>query len=403
MKFFSTLFCTIVLLSLANAQDKFVKGYYVTNNGDTVHGMLEYRGVYRKDVNFSASPKGTVQKLTPKEVAAFGFDSGSTYVRYNHPTKENLDEDSIFVKPILRGEIDVYSYDNKLVIGSDEKGRFPLSKKTSNAPETVKNLQGNARAFNVVFQDCAAVRAEAQNVLMTKENILKLVRSYHDCVGLSYTEAKAVKEKRMIDVGFFAGLYLPSLSLGPWTDAKKDDTYEWKFQNASSATFGLTALIGPRSISPILSFQTGLAYAKGEHQGRFTYSGTQGGSPAQQTRIIEVDYSKLSVSAGARFSLRSNVLNPYIGLGFNYHRFLSLNDKQLIITTIGSSVEQEERPLGMEESTLGSYVAAGLRKKIGQTKALFAEFNFEKAYFDVDNPGQMAKLTAISLRFGFLF
>jgi hypothetical protein len=402
MKFFSTLFCTIVLLLQANAQDKFVKGHYVNNHGDTVRGMLGYRGVYRKDVSFRTGPKEPVQNLTTKEVASFGFDSGSIYVRYNHPAKENLAGDSIFVKPILRGKIDVYSYDNKLVIGSDEKGQFALSKKTSNAAEAVKNQQSNARAFNVVFQDCQDVRAEAQNVLITKESILKLVRSYHDCLGLSYTEAKAIKEKRIIDVGFFAGLYLPSLSLVPWTNGKKDDTYEWKFQNASSATFGFTALIGPRSLSPILTFQTGLAYAKGEHQGRFTYSGTQGGSPAQQTRIFEVDYSKLSVTAGARFSLRSNVLNPYIGLGFNYHRFLSLNQKQLIITTIGSSVEQEESPLGMREFSVGSYLAAGLRKKIG-TKALFAECNFEKSYIDVDDPGQMAKLTAISLRFGFLF
>ena len=313
MKFFPALFFVTVIFSQANAQDRFSKGYYVTNNADTVYGYIEYRSVYRKDVSFRSGPKARLQRLTAKEVAAFGFDTGSAYVRVNHPSKDNLAGDSIFVQPIVHGEIELYSYDGKMVIGSDKKGRFALGKKTSNATEAVKNHQSNAVAFNVVFQDCPRVRAEAQNAPITKEAIVNLVASYHDCRGLSYTEAKAVKEKRMINVGFFAGLYSPSLSIGPWADDKKEDAYEMKFQNASSATFGFTALFGPRSPSPILTFQTGLAFAKGEHQGKWTYtfSPQANGRIIQQTRIVSVDYSRLTVNAGARFSVRSNVLNPY--------------------------------------------------------------------------------------------
>ena len=290
-----------------------------------------------------------------------------------------------------------------MVIGSDKKGRFALGKKTSNAAEAVKNNQSNAVAFNVVFQDCPPVRAEAQNAPITKESIVKLVRSYHDCRGLSYTEAKAVKEKRMIDIGFFAGLYSPKLSIGPWAQDKKDDAYELKFQNASSATFGFTALFGPRSPSPILTFQTGLAFAKGEHQGKWTYSDEANGYIIQETRIVSVDYSRLTVNAGARLSARSNVLNPYVSFGFNYHRFLSLNERQLVVTKINSSVEEEEIPLGMKNFSVGGYAAVGLRKKIGQSKALFAECNFERSFIAIDDSSELAKLTSVSLRFGFLF
>ena len=404
MKFFSLLFFAIVLFSQVNAQDRFSKGYYVTNNADTVYGYIEHRSVYRKDVSFRSGPKARVQRLTAKEVAAFGFDTGTAYVRVNHPSKGNVAGDSIFVRPILQGEIDLYSYDGNMVIGSDKKGRFALGKKTSNAAEAVKNNQSNAVAFNVVFQDCPTVRAEAQNAPITKESIVKLVGSYHDCRGLSYAEAKAVKEKRMIDIGFFAGLFSPKLSIGPWGQDKKENAYECKFQNASSATFGFTALFGPRSPSPILTFQTGLAFAKGEHQGRWTFTDTeQNGSVIQQTRIASVDYSRLTVNAGFRFSVRSNVLNPYFSFGFNYHKFLSLNERQLIVTMINSSVEQEEVPLGMKTFSVGGYGAVGLRKKIGQSKALFAECNFERSFIALDDSSELAKLTSISLRFGFLF
>jgi hypothetical protein len=404
MKFFSALFFVIVLFSQASAQDKFGKGYYVTNNGDTIRGYVEHRSVYRKDVGFRAALKEPVKNLTPKDAAAFGFDSGFAYLRVHQPSKENANGDSVFVRPILQGEIDVYSYAGKVVIGSEKKGRFPLGKKSSNAAESVKNKQSAAVAYNVVFQDCPSVRAEAQNAPITKESIVKLVASYHDCRGLSYTEAKAVKEKRMVDIGFFAGLFSPKLSIGPWASDKKEDTYEFKFQNSSSATFGFAANFGARSPSPVFAFQTGLAFAKGEHQGRWTITDNAlDGTPVQVTRIASVDYSRMTINAGARISVRSNVVNPYFSFGFNYHRYLSVNERQLVITQINSSVEQEEVPLGMQNYSVGGYATVGLRRKIGQTKALFAECSFERSYIGLEYWRDLAKLTSMSLRFGFLF
>ncbi|HMG89415.1 MAG TPA: hypothetical protein VK589_05130, partial [Chryseolinea sp.] len=158
--FFSTFF-TIVVFSQANAQDKFGKGYYVTNNLDTVYGYVEHRSVYRKDVNFRLGPKGPIQKLTSKEVAAFGFDGGSAYLRVNHQTNENLPSESIFVKPLVNGEIDLYFYDGKMVIGSNEKGRFALGKKTSDAARALKNDQNNKAAFSVLLYDCPTIKEEA--------------------------------------------------------------------------------------------------------------------------------------------------------------------------------------------------------------------------------------------------
>ena len=47
---------------------------------------------------------------------------------FNLPAK-NVAGDSVFVKPIIKGAIDLYSYDGKMGIGSHQKGRFALSKK----------------------------------------------------------------------------------------------------------------------------------------------------------------------------------------------------------------------------------------------------------------------------------
>jgi hypothetical protein len=404
MKFFCALLFVIVLSQQVNAQDKYGKGYYVTNNGDTLKGYVQHRSVYRRDVNFRSSGKGSVQKLTTKEVAAFGFDGGASYLRVNHPTSENTAGDSVFVKPMIKGAIDLYSYDGKMVIGSDEKGRFALAKKTSDAAEALKGQQANTAAFNVLFYDCTSTKEEAQNVHITKEGVTKLVVSYHDCLGLPYRTSNSVKGRRMVDVGFFAGFYLPSLSIGPWEGSKKEDAYELKFDNASSATFGINALIGTRSPSPILTFMTGLAFAKGEHQGKWTFNGIEGSTPVTQQAIARVEYNKMTISAGARFSARSNVLNPYLSLGFNFHKFLSLKEDVVVISS--NSTGQQNSTLGMDKTFFGIYAAAGLRKKIARNLAVFAECNYENSYIDMrglTSSSDLARLKAISLRFGVLF
>jgi hypothetical protein len=304
---------------------------------------------------------------------------------------------------MVQGKVDLFTYDGKMVIGSDEKGRFALGKKTSNAGQAVKDRQENIAAFNILFNDCPAVRDEAQTAPITKESVTKLITSYHDCLGATYTKAKSAKVKRMIDVGFFGGVYMPSLSIGPWANSKKEDAYEFKFQNASTATFGMTALIGTRSPSSIFSFHTGLAFAKGEHQGKWTLDYSEGSSSVQQVNVAKVDYSKITINAGARIAVRSNVVNPYIGVGFNYHQFVSLNDDVFVKTRINGSIEEETVSLGMDKTFFGTYAVAGVRRKIWQTKGIFAEFHYEKSYISIDSSIDLAKLSAITIRGGFLF
>ncbi|HMG91560.1 MAG TPA: hypothetical protein VK589_15995 [Chryseolinea sp.] len=108
-----------------------------------------------------------------------------------------------------------------------------------------------------------------------------------------------------------------------------------------------------------------------------------------------------------RFAARSNVLNPYVTLGFNYHQFLSLKEDVHLRTTINSSVEEETVSLGIDKTFFGFYAAAGLRKKISRNLALFTECNYEKSYFEVKgfmgDPNDLGRLKAISLKFGILF
>jgi hypothetical protein len=175
-----------------------------------------------------------------------------------------------------------------------------------------------------------------------------------------------------------------------------------EFNTSALPTFGITALIGSKSPSSIFGFQSGLAYTEGKHKGVYTYSQIDlAGYDITQVSTTTINYSMLSISAGLRMSVRSNKLNPYFSLGMSSQQFLSLDENVHQVTTINSSVEEEEFSLDMGKSSFGLWGAAGLKKKIGSNKALFVECNYQHSYL-ASSP-QSAKLTGTSFRIGFMF
>jgi hypothetical protein len=404
MKIFSALFLTTILFFQAGAQDKYGPGYYVTNNGDTVHGYVEYRTNYKAGVRFRTDLKTRPQQLAIDDVKAFGLSSGATYTRVNHPSKENPSGSSIFIRPMVLGEVDLYSYRGKMIIGSANKGRFQLVSKTSNDAEAMKNFQNNIGAFNILFQDCPAVKEEAQKVSVTQDRVIELIRSYHNCRGVSYQEFKTIKPKRIINVGLFVGQNIAAFSIGkPRSFSESSYLYNSNFKNSSSPTFGISALFPTRSPSPVFALQTGLAFSKGDHSATTSFSDPDfNGVAIAQTSATTVSYSKVAISAGLRLSVRSNKVNPYLGFGLATHQFLSLKENIHLVTTINTSVEEEDRSLGMEKSSFGVYGVAGLQKKIGSRKLIYAECNYENTFVTIDDP-ESAKVTGTSFRVGFLF
>ena len=400
MRPLAILFFSIFVFSGALAQDKFGPGFYVTNTADTVRGYIEYKSDYDQGLEFRPQLKSSSQSLPMDQVKSFGFTSGNTYDRVEYKNTKDLPSTPIFVKVVVRGEVNLFMYGGRYFIGSDQRGRFALvQEKTASTSQALKNYQTNTGIFNMLFQDCPAAKEEAQKVTIIEEKLIELLKSYHTCRGLPHREFPSTEMKRTNHLGFFAGQTISNLSFGaPSTFVNESYLYNSDFAASSQPTFGITALLGGKGPSSKLSIQSELVYTKANFNASYTYVSNVGGYDINQTSVTTVDYSRLSLLAGLRVTGRSNTLNPYFSFGLAAQRFLSLNSSVHQTTKLNTSVEVKDTDLAMSKSSFAVWAGAGIKKKTSGNKALFLEVNYENSF--VSNSG---KITVLALRLGFMF
>ena len=391
-------FLTFFTCAAALAQDKFGPGYYVTNTADTVHGYIEYKTKYQGGVTFRKQLSAASEHLTIDQVKAFGFPSGYTLMRVQFPAKADLPAMTVFAKVIVKGGLDLFDYDGRFFIGSDKEGHFQLAQaKTSNAAQAIKNYQTNTGIFNILFQDCPAVKEEAQKTSISKEKLVALLQSYNTCMGLPHREVRVQNPRRSNHIGFYIGESFSNLSFGkPQAFSYSSYLYNTNFNTSAQPTLGVMALLGGKAPSSMVSFQGELVYTKASFSGSWVYTSLS--YDLKQTTITKLDYSRLSLLGGMRITGRSNKLNPYISLGLAGQTFLSMNSSVNQITEINSSVEEENFELSISKTSFAAWAGAGVKKRIAGNKALFLDINYEYSF--ISNSGTINTLAA---RIGILF
>lgn len=98
------------------AQDRFGKGYIITDGNETLRGLLRYDtdSELATRVYFKPGPNAVAKRFSPGEVKAFGFDNGRIFERKamislrETPAEAFIDTSYVFAKNLVRGKIDLF-------------------------------------------------------------------------------------------------------------------------------------------------------------------------------------------------------------------------------------------------------------------------------------------------------
>jgi hypothetical protein len=100
----------LLILSLLTAynsfgQTNFVKGYYVTLELDTVHGLIEYRSDNRNSriFTFKKSPNGSPTSFTPAQVYAYSIENKQFFRKSSIQKKNKIK--TLFLKALVLGSV----------------------------------------------------------------------------------------------------------------------------------------------------------------------------------------------------------------------------------------------------------------------------------------------------------
>lgn len=355
-------FVMLIITNYVYGQDKFSLGYYLSLDGDTVKGFVQHRNNYNSVLLFKPSIGEKALKKLPEEIVSFGFSNGPTFGRLNNPL--NPKGDLVFGEFLGQGEeINLLSYQGKLILQKDDGTQFLLEKKGKNPTEARLNFQKNVGIFNRLFFECNSVKESATKVTPNSISILKLLEDYHTCKGRNFRGLR-VYNGLTFKFGFFVGWSTsPTVTFKNQKSARYNYLSRTKFSNSSNITFGAINLFYSK-ISPFILFQQEITYSRFSFGGSSYLSYSSGGYDITETSATNFDHGEIGYKFGTRISIRSNVINPYFAGGFSANLPVGFKGVSTVTKQINSSIETNDDFPKLEGLNVGLWISVGLTKRM---------------------------------------
>ncbi|MDH5598105.1 MAG: hypothetical protein OEY34_03215 [Cyclobacteriaceae bacterium] len=196
MRYTNITILLIFIYSTIYAQTGFVRGYYVNNQQDTIHGYIEYRAAFSnsKKFNFKAEQSDKYITLKPSEVSSFVIDQQVYYERHSLNNGNRF-----FFIVLVKGQLSLL-YHKGLYLAKDNEGNtFFISKNQSSIKE--EDEKNKKETLKFLTKDCenfAKLYIDNKNNNLSLEEIFK---RYNVCAGVLPTVPKDIKIKPKINIG----------------------------------------------------------------------------------------------------------------------------------------------------------------------------------------------------------
>ena len=272
MKKYIIIILTLALLSPKGsyAQTDFRSGYIITNQNDTIHGLIDYRtnGRNARICTFKKEEGSSQTQYGPEEIKAFRYVNSKFYVAKDI----NVDgsDERLFLEYLINGTVDVYYYrdesgehylidqgDGKLVeLKNDDK---ELERKGVKYAKKSKEYVG---VLSYMFRDSPSTVNKTKKVRLNHKSLINIAKVYHHEVCLDeecIVYEKNIPENRVI-FGPLVGGNLYSIT----TDTPLNPEYWYltdsDFNTVFSPVFGMFLKVNLPFFNERLFFQYEISY-----------------------------------------------------------------------------------------------------------------------------------------------
>ena len=211
MRFFSIAIALFVSL-VTNAQVNPKEGFIITNQKDTIYGMIEYRTnpINAEQCVFKANDASEYVTYTPGQILGYRFkESGKFYVSKKFDNKEEF-----FAEFLVDGIMNLYRREKgfrKIYYLENEEGKV-VQYENLDGDMNYEQRTANMRAQELVQHVYKSQRAidDIKAGEMSDKQMIKMVRDYHEDVCTSNGECikyeyDSKKEKTKCYLSVFAG------------------------------------------------------------------------------------------------------------------------------------------------------------------------------------------------------
>ena len=248
-------------------------GYIITNDGDTVRGIIDFRTNEKlsKQCDFWANGGSEGKIYKPGDIEGFRFDNGGKYFVTRRLALFG-DPQLYFVEFMVQGKMNLYcvAYDrDEYFFFEREDGEmaqltnraFLTSSSLQDEKDKLEEKKEQYGKVKVLLQDSWKAAAEMTGIDMTRKQLVKVVRDYHNdvctdgssCVVYEYNEKS---DKSKTHVKTFTGFAYYSHERTDNQDLGADENY-----SGGAFEIGLGVEVGIERVMKGGSVEAGLAYS----------------------------------------------------------------------------------------------------------------------------------------------
>jgi len=225
-----TFFCLFIALMSIKAQSNFRPGYIITNEMDTISGLIDFR-TYKMNAHsckFKVSDISKEKVYSPGDIYGYRFtDDGKYYVTKDIEINRQLKK--VFLEYLVQGVISLYFYPDDIsdyYFFSNESGEMiPVT--TQQEKKIVNNKTGKTYIMddiqykwtvNNIFKESKSVLKDVNKMSFNKNKMINITKKYdaemckpgEECIEFETKPDKYVKAK----VSIYAGMQIQTYKMG---------------------------------------------------------------------------------------------------------------------------------------------------------------------------------------------
>lgn len=368
---FESIVLTLLLLAIGVsqtfAQGDFRKGYYITNENDSISGLIDYRAAKSSNEScvYRESNSNQTVNYSPEQILAYGFIDGKRFVSKELP--KSLGSKQIFMEQLVDGSASLYRYGNNFYIQLDSLIFLPPKETRefvvggSTMLKTVKPYVG---MLNYLLADCSL---SANFTDYAEKDLANLIQDYNRCKGAPGNVYKNSLKWIKLNFQGFSGIDVANLTI----ERLPKNT----FDKSVSPILGLSLDLSSPRIFDRFFCSLDVIYTKKYYQG-FLVSDPELSYTEYFDYYINVELLKIPISV--RYNFLSEAQTPYVKVGLSQYLELSSSLRRLKEAEAGGTVitSYDEIQFGLRNQN-GFWIGIGYSKVVYKDLKGFIELRFE--------------------------